>query len=153
LLEKNKGDFNMAIDAIKMANDCSKAWNSHDVNKIFDFYTEDCVYEDLGLGVVKHGKKEFTDYINTMFADFPDIKWEVKSAFGTNDWQGNEWIMSGTHAHSTMTKNAIPATGKTFSIRVAGIYQLRNGKYSRESVYYNMATFLQQVGLMPGQPK
>ena len=88
----------MAIDAIKMANDCSKAWNSHDVNKIFEFYTEDCVYEDLGLGIVKHGKKEFTDYINTMFADFPDIKWEVKSAFGTNDWQGNEWIMSGTHA-------------------------------------------------------
>jgi steroid delta-isomerase-like uncharacterized protein len=143
----------MAIDAIKMANDCSKAWNSHDVNKIFEFYTEDCVYEDLGLGVVKHGKKEFTDYINTMFADFPDIKWEVKSAFGTNDWQGNEWIMSGTHAHSTMTQNAIPATGKTFSIRVAGIYQLRNGKYSRESVYYNMATFLQQVGLMPAKPK
>ena len=41
----------MEIDATKMANDCSKAWNSHDVNKIFEFYTEDCVYEDLGLGV------------------------------------------------------------------------------------------------------
>jgi hypothetical protein len=52
-----------------------------------------------------------------------------------------------------MTKNAIPATGKTFSIRVAGIYELQDGKYSRETIYMNMVTFLQQVGLMPGQSK
>ena len=142
----------MVTDAKKMANDFSKVWNSHDVNGILDFYTDDFIYEDLALGIVKHGKKEFTDYINSMFVDFPDIKWEVKSAFGTNYWQANEWIMSGTHAHSTMTKNAIPATGKTFSIRVAGIYQLRNGKYDRETIYMNMVTFLQQMGLMPAQP-
>ena len=143
----------MAIDAKKMATESSKAWNSRNINKILGFYTDDCVYEDLALGIVKHGKKEFTDYINSMFVDFPDIKWEVKSAFGTNDWQGNEWIMSGTHLQSTMTKNAIPATGKTFSIRVAGCYELQDGKYSRETIYMNMVTFLQQVGLMPGQSK
>jgi steroid delta-isomerase-like uncharacterized protein len=143
----------MAIDATKMANDCSKAWNSHDVNSILEFYADDCLFEDLGNGIVCHGKKEFTDYINSMFVDIPDIKWGVKSAFGTNDWQGNEWIMSGTHVQSTMTKNAIPATGKTFSIRVAGIYELQDGKYSRETIYMNMVTVLQQVGLMPVQPK
>ena len=143
----------MATDAKKMANDCNKAWNSHDVKKIMEFYTDDCVYEDLGNGIVCHGKKELTDCINSIFVDLPDVKWEVKSAFGTEDWAGIEWIMSGTHAHSTMTKNAIPATGKTFSVRIAGIHQLRNGKYSRETVYVNMVTLLQQVGLMPGQPK
>ena len=141
----------MATDAIKMANDCNKAWNSHDVNKILGFYTDDCVFEDLGNGIVCHGKKEFTDYINMLFVDMPDLKWEVKSAFGNDEWQGNEWIMSGTFAHSSLP--SMPATGKTFFVRQAGIYQLRNGKYSRESGYYNMVTFLQQVGLMPTQPK
>lgn len=143
----------MAMDAKKMANECNKAWNSHDVNKILEFYTDDCVYEDLGNGIACHGKKEFTDYINSMFIDFPDAKWEVKSAFGNNDWAAIEWIMSGTHTKSTMTKNAIPATGKTFSVRQAGIHQLRNGKYSRETGYYNLVTVLQQVGLMPTPPK
>ena len=141
----------MATDAKKMANDCNKAWNSHDVNRILEFYTDDCVFEDLGNGIVCHGKKELTDCINSMFVDIPDIKWEVKSAFGTNDWQGNEWIMSGTFAHSSTP--GMPATGKTFSVRQAGIYQLRNGKYSRETGYMNMVTFLQQVGLMPTPPK
>ena len=143
----------MATDAKKMANDCNKAWNSHDVNRILEFYTDDCVYEDLGNGIVCHGIKEFTDYINSMFVDIPNIKWEVKSAFGTNDWAGIEWIMSGTHTHTIKAMPGVPATGKTFSLRIAGIHQLRNGKYSRETVYVNMVTFLQQLGLMPGQPK
>ena len=143
----------MATDAKKMANDCNKAWNSHDVNRILEFYTDDCVFEDLGNGIVSHCKKEFTDYINSLFVDIPDIKWEVKSAFGTNDWAGIEWIMSGTYTHTIKAMPGVPVTGKTFSVRIAGIHQLRNGKYSRETVYVNMVTFLQQLGLMPRQPK
>ena len=41
----------MATAVKKMANDCSKAWNSHDVKKVLEFYTDDCVFEDLALGV------------------------------------------------------------------------------------------------------
>ena len=141
----------MATDAKKMSNEFNAAWNSHDINRIKEFYTDDCVFEDLALGVVCHGKKELTDHINMLLADIPDLKWEVTSAFGTNDWQGNEWIMSGTFAHSSTP--GMPATGKTFSVRQAGIYQLRNGKYVRETVYMNMVTFLQQVGLMPTPQK
>ena len=91
-----KGEIKMAINAKKMANDCNKAWNSHYVNKILEFYADDCIYEDLGNGIVCNGKKEFTDCINSMFIDFSDAKWEVKSTFGTNNWAGIEWIMSGT---------------------------------------------------------
>jgi steroid delta-isomerase-like uncharacterized protein len=64
---------------------------------------------------------------------------------------GVEVIMSGTFAHSSMP--GVPAIGKTFSVRCAGIYQMRDGKISRKSVYMNMVTFLQQVGLMPTQSK
>jgi steroid delta-isomerase-like uncharacterized protein len=148
-----KGGFTMATDAKKMSNEVNAAWNSHDVNRILEFYTDDCVFEDLALGAVCHGKKEFTDYINMLFVDIPDLKWEIKSAFGNNDWAGNEWVMSGTNTHAFSAMPTLPVTGKTFSVRVAGIYQLRKGKYSRESGYYNLTTILQQLGLMPGQPK
>ena len=143
----------MATDAKKMANDCNKAWNSHDVNKILEFYTDDCVFEDLGTGSVCHGKKEFTDYINNLFTDLPDVKWEVKSAFGNDDWAGIEWIFAGTQTHTIKAMPVLPVTGKTFSLRIVGIHQLRKGKYTRETVYANMVTFMQQLGLMPGQPK
>jgi steroid delta-isomerase-like uncharacterized protein len=141
----------MARDVKKMIDDYILAWNSHDINKIISFFTDDCIYENLAHGKVYHGKKEVTASFNSIMADFPDLKFEVKSVFVAGDWAGQEWVMSGTHAHSS--NPAIKATGKTFSVRGATIYQLRDGKISRESDYYNLATIMQQLGLMPGQPK
>ena len=141
----------MATDIKKMTDDYILAWNSHDVNKILTFFTNDCIYEDLAFGIVNHGKKELTAFVNSSFVDIPDVKFEVKSVFGASDWGGMEWVMSGTFVHSSIP--GIPATGKTFSVRGASISQLHNGKIIRNSDYYNLATFLQQVGLMPGQSK
>lgn len=141
----------MATDAEKMMKDYLKAWNSHDINKILSFFTDDCVYEDAALGAVNHGKKELGAFANSVFTDMPDFKLEIKSAFVAGDWAGSEWVMIGTHAHSSFAK--IPATGKHFSVRGASITELRQGKISRNTDYWNMATFMQQVGLMPAQPK
>jgi steroid delta-isomerase-like uncharacterized protein len=141
----------MATDAKKIAKGSHDAWNSHDVNRVLEFYTDDCVHEDVPYGIVSHGKKELTTFLNSSFVDFPDIRWELKSLFGAGDWVGKEWVMSGTHAHSRTP--GVPATGKTFSVRGATIYQFHNGKISHESAYYNVVTLMQQVGLMPTQPK
>jgi len=119
------------------------AWNSHDVNKILSFFTDDAVYEDVPLGMIARGKKEITTFVNNAFVDFPDFKIEVKAA--------GEWVMSGTFTHSSIP--SMPATGKTFSIRGASITEYRNGKIIRNADYYNAADFMQQVGLMPKQPQ
>ena len=143
----------MATNIKKITNDCMAAWNSHDVNKILSFYTDDCIFEDVAVGLVNHGKKEFADFLNTSFINNPDIRWELKTFFGTDDWIGVEYVMSATHTHTTRSMPGVPDTGKTFSVRGSLILQLRKGKVSRESAYYNIATMLQQVGLMPAQPK
>jgi steroid delta-isomerase-like uncharacterized protein len=141
----------MATDTKNMLGEYMLAWNSHDVDKILSFFTDDCVYEDLGIGVVSKGKKELTGFVNSSLVGVPDVKFQVKSVFVAGDWVGSEYVMSGTFVHSTIP--AMPATGKTFSIRCASILQLRKGKISRETDYYNLATLLQQIGLMPRQPK
>ena len=141
----------MATDVKKIINDYVSAMNSHDVNKAVSLWADNGVYENLGTESVMHGKKELTDMLSASFVDIPDAKYELKSLFGANDWACTEWVLSGTHAHSSLSK--IPATGKTFSLRGASIVQFRGGKIARETDYYNLTTFLQQVGLMPGQPK
>jgi steroid delta-isomerase-like uncharacterized protein len=141
----------MASDAEKMMKNSLAAWNSHDVDKILTFFTDDCIYEDVALGVVNHGKKELKAFINSMFVDFPDVKLEGKTAFQAGDWAGVEWVMTGTFAHSSIP--GMPATGKKFSIRGASVQELRKGKIRRNSDYWNLASFIQQVGLMPGSAK
>jgi steroid delta-isomerase-like uncharacterized protein len=143
----------MATDTKKMWDNMLIAFNSHDVNKIVAFYTDDCIYENLATGTVTHGKKEITDYINSLFVDIPDLKMEHKSVFGAGDWVGEEWVLSGTHTNSIRSLPGVAATGKIVSVRGATIYQLREGKISRQSEYFNLATLLQQIGLLPMQSK
>jgi len=59
--------------------------------------------------------------------------------------------MSGTLAHSSIP--GVPATGKKFSVRGAAITEFRGGKISRNTNYWNLASMLQQVGVMPGPPQ
>jgi steroid delta-isomerase-like uncharacterized protein len=141
----------MAMDIKKLIDDYVSAVNAHDVNKAGSFWADDGIYENWGQEIVKRGKKELADFLNTSFAELPGIKMEVKSVFQAGDWVGMERVDSGTFAHSHIP--AMPATGKIFSIRIASIIQLHKGKIIRQSDYYNAVTFMQQVGLMPAQPK
>jgi len=141
----------MATDTEKMMNDYMAAWNSHDMERILSFFTDDLVYEDVALGKVIRGKKELKDFISSMLVDFPDFRFEVKSGFNTIDRSAGEWVMTGTFAHSSTP--GVLATGKSFSLRGASIMEFRGGKISRNTDYWNMASFLQQVGLMPAPPQ
>jgi hypothetical protein len=47
----------------------------------------------------------------------------------------------------------MPATGKPFSVRGATALQLDDGRISRNSDYWDMATLLTQLGLMPSPPQ
>jgi steroid delta-isomerase-like uncharacterized protein len=141
----------MATDMEKMMNDYVAAWNSHDTEKVLSFCTDDVVFEEVPMGKVWRGNKEAKDYISSAFVDFPDFKIEIKLGLNAGDRGAGEWVMSGTFAHSSIPE--MPATGKRFSVRGSSIIEFREGKISRESMYWNMASFLQQVGLMPAPPK
>lgn len=141
----------MATDMEKMLNDYVAAWNSHDVEMILSFYTNDGVYEDVAIGKINRGKKEIKDFVSSVFVDTPNFKIEVKSRFYTSDWAAEEWVISGTFAHSSAL--GLSATGKSFSFRGASIIEFRKGKISRNSDYWNMTSVLQQVGLMPAPSK
>ena len=141
----------MATESEKMMNDYVAAWNAHDMERVLSFCTDDVVFEEVPMEKVWRGKKEAKDFAKDTFTNFPDFKIEMKSAFNAGDRSAGEWVMSGTFANSSTP--GMPATGKRFSVRGTSIIEFREGKISRESMYWNLASFLQQVGLMPGPPQ
>ena len=132
-------------------NEYTAAWNSHDTEKVVSFFTDGCVYEELGLGVIKHGKEELRAFINSFFATFPDTNFELKSSFISGNWYAAEWVWTGTHKGNMP---GLPATGKRFSIRGVSVGEFNEGKIKRNSDYYNKMDFLQQIGikLVPASP-
>lgn len=139
----------MVEDAIKIMRDMMAALESQDFEKAANFFTDDCIYEDVPSGKVCHGKKEFTDLAMMVRDEFPDRKLELKSAFSDGHNIASETLWSGTFTHSRNPER--PATGKQVSIRYVTITELRDGKICRNSDYYDMLSVSKQLGsLLPG---
>jgi len=104
-----------------------EAWNSHDVERILTFYTDDILFEDVALEQIKVGKRDFRQSLQEFFATFSDIHIEIKSFIDGEDIAGGEWVMTGVRTD----------TGKSFSIRGVSVSEFREGKIARNSEYYN----------------
>jgi len=139
-------------DLERMRDEWAMAWSSidnKDPERVLALFADDCVYEDVTLGVVARGKEELRSFVNRAFAAIPDFKYGLTSRFAASQWAVIEWVMSGTH---TGDFPGMPATGKRFSsVRGASILELEAGKIRRESDYWDTATFMKQVGLLPSQ--
>ena len=97
--------------------------------------------------MVTQGREELRSFVNRAFAAVPDFTYGVTSRCATRHWAAIEWVMSGTH---TGDLPGMPATGQRFaSVRGASMLELEAGKIRRESDYWDAATFMTQVGLLP----
>ena len=134
-------------DLERILDDWATAWSSHKPDKVLALFTDDCVLEDVPFGVVTHGKDQLRAFAEGAFAAVPDFRFELTTRFVAGSRAGMEWVMSGTHKGDLP---GLPATGKSFSgIRGATIIELQGGKIRRNSDYWDSATFMRQVGLLP----
>ena len=122
----------------------AEGWSSHDMKRVASVFTDDCIYEDVALGVVNRGKEELMAFGNGFIAGVPDLGLEVTSRLASGDMAAAEWRMFGTHSGDLP---GMPATGKTFSLRGVSTFQLRGNNVIRCSDYWDLATFQKQLGL------
>jgi steroid delta-isomerase-like uncharacterized protein len=122
------------------------AWSSHDPEKVLSLFTDDCVFEDVTFAVVIRGKEALRGFVRGAFVAMPDIHFELTGRLAAGQRAALEWVMSGTHAGDFP---GMPATGKRLSVRGSTILELEAGKIRRESDYWDAATFMRQVGLLP----
>jgi steroid delta-isomerase-like uncharacterized protein len=70
--------------------------NSHDVEKVLTFLTDDIVFEDVTFGVVMEGKDAFKQVYPTFITAVPDFKLEPKSWVTDDKSFAIEMVYSGT---------------------------------------------------------
>jgi steroid delta-isomerase-like uncharacterized protein len=130
-------------------------WSAHDPERVASLYADDCIYEDVALGAVTRGRRELAA-LGRPFPlcglggrpqdAFPDFGIELTGEFVAGDRAALEWVMSGTHARG---RPGVPATGRRFRVRGATVLELRDGRVTRNADYWDTATLLTQLGLMP----
>jgi steroid delta-isomerase-like uncharacterized protein len=136
-----------SVDDQKRAiEDWAAYWSAHDMARLLSLFTDDVVYEDVTKGVVNRGAAELWAFGEGFFSSFPDVTVELRSSFADGTKGGAEWIMRGTQ---TGNLPGMPATGKRVELRGASIFEFVGDKIRRCSDYWDMATLLKQLGLMP----
>jgi len=118
------------------------AWNSHDPAKWATHFTPDIYYEDVTFGEISHGSEEAKKFAASFFTDVPDLKLELADSSIEGNHGSIQWILTGTD-------KGIFKTGKPFKVRGVSIITITNGKISRSVDYYDLATIMKQVGVLP----
>lgn len=131
-----------AASASRIAESWIAAWNSHDPEKLLPLYTKDAVYEDVAFGEVSRGPAELRKFAASFMEAVPDLKLELTGSAIQGDHGTIEWVLSGTDKD-------IFKTGKKFTVRGASVLTLAHGKISRNLDFYDSATIMRQVGVLP----
>ncbi len=107
------------------------AFNSHDVDAILSFFTEDCVFDmprgpaPGGLRLV--GKEQVRKGVQARFDGLPDIAYVDARHWTSGDRGVSEWTIRGTQA-----------TGESIEVRGCDLFEFADGKISRKDSFWKI---------------
>jgi steroid delta-isomerase-like uncharacterized protein len=127
-------------------------FNSHNLDMTTQYLA------DRVMGVGKNYSEEWTKdrirEVNQHFLDaYPDLRFEIKDIIAQGDKVVVYWHARGTHKNALQTPLGltIPPTNKTITVPGMTLYELRNGRIVRESVFYDQFEVLMEEGLLTPQ--
>lgn len=141
--------------ARRLADELYAAWSLHEPERIEAIFTDDGVYEDVASGQVRRGTSEIKDLLRAAFMFAPDFQVTLQSFVIAGDTATTEWVIEGTQTGPAQAGSIgeLPATGRRFRLRGASILVFRAGRIAHVKDYYDMATFLRQLGANVELPK
>src|SRR5215813_7312418 len=103
-------------------------------------------YELVATGEVFDGEEAVRGYYAASRMAFPDQRNRVHAVHHADDGVVVEFDLMGTHRGPL---RGIPATGREFTCRMAAVFLFAGDRIVCERVYFDAATMLRQLGLLP----
>ncbi|HSV05818.1 MAG TPA: ester cyclase [Candidatus Binatus sp.] len=103
-------------------------------------------YELIATGEVFDGEAAVRGYYAASRAAFPDQRNAVHAIHHADDAVIVEFDLLGTHRGPF---RGIPATGRAFTCRMVALFLFDGERIVCERVYFDAATILRQLGLVP----
>lgn len=141
-----------AAQETPVASELLRAWaagwsNLGDPAALLALVTEDVVYEDVAAGDLVEGLAGFERLLAEAHDGIPDFTITLDTAILGEGHAAAEYQISGTQSGHLPY---LSASGRPFTLRAASIFVLDGDKIQRESRYYNMLSFLTQLGDLAG---
>ena len=121
-------------------------WNSPNPEKLVASFTPDGVYEDVTFSISKKGSAELSELHKFFHKAVGGLNVKLVDSHIVGGHGTIEWIFGGTDID-------VFKTGQPFSVKGVSVIEVRDGLISRNLDYYDAATIMRQVGVLPEQKK
>ena len=118
------------------------AENRHDVKGVVETFAR-AHYDVVPLGVPTEGAPQVEELLGALFVAFPDFHAEITRLLHADDAVFADVVMTGTHQGEWV---GIPASGRSMSVRSACVFDFEGADLVNESVYFDHAALLNQIG-------
>ncbi len=129
----------------KLMDDVYAAWRAHDVEGVVRHFTEDCVYEDMAMGVVNRGRDGLRHFAREVLATMPDFKVVYERRFATETEGAGEWVITATWNGPF---EGVDCTGKKIRFTGLSIYRFRDGLISYAKDCWDYTVMMKAFGVL-----
>ncbi|TLD69103.1 cytosolic protein [Phragmitibacter flavus] len=121
-----------------------ETFNTGDREAFLALLTDD-VQHDLNQGGCEIGVSTFRTFLKRMDHSYREQVVDLQ-VFANDDGTraAAEFFIDGTYLNTD--EGLPPATGQTYHLRVGAFFEIREGKVSRITNYYNLEEWLRKVG-------
>lgn len=136
----------MSADLATYAETINEAWNSHDIEKVLNFYSSEYIGDDIGRASLLRGHEGLRAMLDVYWKAFPDLKFAVKDVVIQDSRVAIVWVAEGTHQGTIMN---IPPTGHKVEVRGMSVIDVEDGLIVRGQYIWDLAGMLRHMGLLP----
>ncbi len=129
---------------MKLIHDYYAAFNSGDREALLAMLADDVIHE-INEGGEEYGKDAFRAFLQRMDRCYRETVEELVVFSGSDDSRAAaEFFIQGKYL---ATDEGLPeAKGQTYRLRVGAFFEIRDGKITRVTNYYNLRRWLGLVG-------
>ncbi|MGY1590504.1 ester cyclase [Geodermatophilus sp. SYSU D00708] len=118
-----------------------------DADALHRLYAADAVGDSPDAGRLEGGPA-IVEYVMALRRAVPDLTWEARHQYETDDTAIDEGWLVGTHTQPlTSPDGEIPATGRSIRLRECDVLTVRGGQGVAHRFYYDQLEFAVQLGL------
>jgi len=137
-------------ELIRAARGVVDAFNASDWEGCKAALAPDSVYDEVGTSRRIQGVAAIIPCWQAWKQAMPDVKGTVTQAFASANSVVLEVTWIGTHTGPLQgPSGTVPATGKQQTTRASWVLNFDGGKIKQSRHYFDMLSFLQQLGVLP----
>lgn len=140
----------MPDETVAVVRSLFDAFNDGDLARAAQTVSDDFELVDVAAGQTFRGPEGCRRWLQMFRGALPDARTELVSVFADGARVASEHVGRGTHTGPFVTPaGTIPPTGRPVELHIGEFYEIRDGKITRLIAYYDTATLMRQLGLMP----